>query len=243
MPTTEPLINAERFWHKLQALGASSLAPEYAQALKTQGYVLIPDVIATDWCQALQQAFEQLWERSRAEGQPSKGTRHVTGWQEHAAQVIAPLLAHPLLLAAAWQTLARPFKLGQMHGREPLSGHGAQGLHADWGHDGDPRQFHLLNSLWLLDEFTPHNGATRVVPGSQVHRKLPHKAIGPTDSHPQQTLVTGPAGSLLIFNGHLWHSGTRNHSGAPRRAMQCAIVAAEFAHLCAPVQPSWVQEA
>jgi hypothetical protein len=34
--------------------------------------------------------------------------------------------------------------------------------------------------------------------------------------------------SALIFNGDLWHSGTQNEAGAPRRMMQCQFIAREF---------------
>lgn len=41
--------------------------------------------------------------------------------------------------------------------------------------------------------------------------------------HPNEVTVTGPSGSALILNGHLWHSGTHNVSDGPRRAVQAVI--------------------
>lgn len=236
-----PVTDIPTFTSRLQAAGVAhdTLSPAQAKSLAADGYLVVPALIDATWLAQLRQAFEDLWILNREEGMRKKGTRHVLGWQDYCPELLVPLFEHPLLLAAAWQVIARPFGLGGIHGREPLSGHGAQGLHADWGYDGDPKQFHLLNSLWLLDDFTPDNGPTRVVPGTQVQRKLPQKAIGPEDRHPGQILVTAPAGSALIFNGHLWHSGTRNLSGAPRRALQCSLVAAEFRHLLAIAQPDW----
>jgi hypothetical protein len=38
-----------------------------------------------------------------------------------------------------------------------------------------------------------------------------------------------PAGSVLFFNGHLWHGGTRNESRSPRRILQCQFVARDRA--------------
>jgi ectoine hydroxylase-related dioxygenase (phytanoyl-CoA dioxygenase family) len=29
---------------------------------------------------------------------------------------------------------------------------------------------------------------------------------------------------MLLFNGHLWHSGTRNNSKSSRRVLQCQYV-------------------
>ena len=35
--------------------------------------------------------------------------------------------------------------------------------------------------------------------------------------------LTGTAGSVAVINGHIWHGGTRNESGAPRRVLHLAI--------------------
>lgn len=210
-----------------------SLTVKQSQQLDQAGYLLIPNLIQADWLKRLQIAFETLYQQNREAGSRKKGTRHVEGWRQYDPELIEPLYQHPLLQAAAQQVIGRPFALGQLHGREPLQGYGAQGLHADWGIDGDPKQSHILTSLWLLDEMKTDNGATRLVPGTQMQRSLPRKGIGPTDRYPDEILISSPAGSVLIFNGHLWHGGTRNQSGAPRRVIQCTLVAEEFTWLVA----------
>jgi ectoine hydroxylase-related dioxygenase (phytanoyl-CoA dioxygenase family) len=32
-------------------------------------------------------------------------------------------------------------------------------------------------------------------------------------------LLTAPAGTVVVFNSHLWHGGTKNRSDRPRRAL------------------------
>jgi ectoine hydroxylase-related dioxygenase (phytanoyl-CoA dioxygenase family) len=52
------------------------------------------------------------------------------------------------------------------------------------------------------------------------------ESIIPTDPyapHPREIKVTGKAGSVAVINGHIWHGGTRNESGAPRRVLHLAI--------------------
>ena len=39
-----------------------------------------------------------------------------------------------------------------------------------------------------------------------------------------QVLASGPAGSLIIFNGSTWHGYTANTSDAPRRSVQGAFI-------------------
>ena len=41
--------------------------------------------------------------------------------------------------------------------------------------------------------------------------------------HPKEIHVTGKAGSVAVINGHIWHGGTRNESGASRRVLHLAI--------------------
>ena len=126
----------------------------------------------------------------------------------------------PAVLAAAQQVLGTEFRVNSLNYRASLPGLGHQGLHADWKGavaDGD---FHILNSMWCLDDFTEHNGATRAVPGSHKWERTPADDLGdPTLDHPDQILLTAPAGSVIIFNAHLWHGGTRNNTDQRRRGM------------------------
>jgi len=93
----------------------------------------------------------------------------------------------------------------------------AQPLHADSGAIADKQGYWVCNSVWMLDDFTPENGATRFVPGSHRWGRVP-----PPDfyqPHPEERLVTGEAGMVVVMNAHLWHGGTANRTAFPRRAM------------------------
>jgi ectoine hydroxylase-related dioxygenase (phytanoyl-CoA dioxygenase family) len=77
----------------------------------------------------------------------------------------------------------------------------------------------------MLDDFTESNGATRLVPGTHRLLSPPSKSFAdPASRHSEQKIIVGAAGSVLVFNGHLWHSGTRNESNYSRRALQLAFV-------------------
>ena len=68
-----------------------------------------------------------------------------------------------------------------------------------------------VNVAWLLDDFTDENGATRVIPGS--HRALPDF------SEPIETVpVEGPAGSIMVMDGRLWHQTGENRTSSVHRA-------------------------
>jgi ectoine hydroxylase-related dioxygenase (phytanoyl-CoA dioxygenase family) len=72
----------------------------------------------------------------------------------------------------------------------------------------------------MLDDFTADNGSLRVVPGSHRRRRLPQQELAdPFVDHPDQVLVTGRAGTVVIVNAHAWHAGTANHTPRSRTAV------------------------
>lgn len=189
-------------------------------ALDRVGFVVQVSALDSAWVERLRLAF--------AAARPQRdGTQHVR-IDETTPELSAwrALDAHPAIPLAAARVLGRPYRIRDAHGRNPLKGYGQQGLHADWPHrSGDGLAF-ALTAIWMLDDFTPSNGPTRVVPGThRLRTAIPKSLAQPLAHHPEEVLVTGRAGSVLLFNGHLWHSGTRNQSGAPRRAVQMTIEA------------------
>ena len=125
----------------------------------------------------------------------------------------------PRLLACVAHVLGE-FKLSSLNFRAALPGQGSQGLHTEGGPVTTLTDFQVCNSIWLLDDFTADNGATRVVPGSHVSGRSPGDELGDTrDAHPDEVLLRAPAGTVVVFNSHLWHGGTVNRSVAPRRAL------------------------
>ena len=208
------------------------LKPAQCDALDADGFVILEDVIAPDWLAALRRAFDEIFasegDKAGAEVAQMEGVRRLADLVNKGA-VFDNVYLQPTLLSAVWQVLRRPFKLHSLNGHDPLPGSGLQGLHTDWGQPTVPGgPYHVVNSMWMLDDFTRVNGATRCVPES--HRKpggiRDHVTDGMVD-HPDQVQLIGCAGSVAIFNGSLFHSSYRNLSDAPRRTLHCAFIARE----------------
>jgi ectoine hydroxylase-related dioxygenase (phytanoyl-CoA dioxygenase family) len=186
-------------------------------ALERDGYAVVADVLDHGWVERLRRAFAH----APAE---TGGTQHVEITDETPeAESWRALEHHPVLKAAAQHLLSQPYCLGGLHGRNPLPGFGQQGLHSDCLR-GPGNECILITALWMLDDFTPENGATRVVPGShRIARPLPKDLAQPLARHRDEKIIVGHAGSLLMFDGYLWHSGRRNDSTGPRRAVQMGL--------------------
>ncbi len=172
---------------------------------------------------------DRLAELSAAEGEKAGLEVHQEAGTDRLANLVNkdPMFeicfSHPRLLAAIHHVLGN-FRLFSLNSRAAHPGQGHQGLHTDFGEPVQPGDFRVCNSIWLLDDFTPENGATRVVPGSHLSASMPHqKMADPTRAHPDEEQILGPAGTVVIFNSHMWHGGTLNRTDRPRRAMHSAF--------------------
>jgi hypothetical protein len=199
----------------------ATLSPIEKDALDRLGYLVLPDVIACDWLTRLRAEVDSALARGQRQGRYV----HV---RLRADLVFDDVYTHPRVLAAVYQILRRPFKTFGVTTRSPAPGHGLQGLHRDFPR-APSEPFHFVSTLWLLDDFTPNNGATRLIPGShRMAEALPELMQQPDSCHPEQKLILAQAGSVLVLNGHVRHGGTRNASDRPRRALVSQFRAREI---------------
>jgi ectoine hydroxylase-related dioxygenase (phytanoyl-CoA dioxygenase family) len=203
----------------------TTLSPHEREALDRDGYVVLPSVIDADWLARLRAAFESGCEKDGGSTVVKEsGTRHLNNLVNR-DPVFEGVYTHPRVLAAVYHVLRDAFRVGQIGGRDPLPGYGQQGLHADWTARSKGEPFRIVTAIWLLDDFTGENGATRVVPGTHHLLTQPPKSFAdPASRHPDQRIIVAKAGSVLVFNGHLWHSGAANKSSRSRRVVQCSFV-------------------
>jgi hypothetical protein len=73
-----------------------------------------------------------------------------------------------------------------------------------------------LQNAWMLDDFTPQNGGTRLVPESHKLRKRPPWG---GQSQEGEIVLTAPAGSVAIWLSNTWHRVGPNSTDKPRRAI------------------------
>ena len=127
--------------------------------------------------------------------------------------VFARVPLHPAVLPVVEQVLDEQCLLSSLTAIEMNPGQAAQPLHCDDGSIALPRP-HIpvvCVALWALTDFDSANGATRLVPGS--HRRERRPAKGEQEAYVEAEM---PAGSVLVYDGALWHGGGANTSDAHR---------------------------
>jgi len=186
--------------------------------LEVFGFAVLPAVVSATTVAALGEALDA------ADAAVGTDYTYDGAYARHVANLPArddaflELVDHPAVLPVVEAVLGPDLVLGSMNARIVRPGDPAQGFHADIPtvHRrlvGPPI---MLQAVWMLDPFTAENGATRLVPGS--HRAAssapPAGAVVPHVVAP-----TGPAGSVLLFDGQCWHGGGANRSDTRRRAV------------------------
>lgn len=216
----------------LYALGVREdtlTSPEMRQ-LDENGFLILPDALP----QSMVTSFlERMDELARLEGVDAGKEVHQEAGTLRLANLINKdarfdiCFTHPRVLAAVKCVLGVSFKAHSLNTRAALPGHGHQAFHMDLApsrpEDWAPvlaGNYQNCNTIWMLDDFTEENGATRVVPGSHRFGKSPADGmVDPVAPHPDEINLIAPAGTVVVFNAHLWHSGRQNRTGLPRHSM------------------------
>ncbi len=164
--------------------------------------------------------FAEEGVRAGAEFRTEENARRLANLADK-GEVFLEALQRREILDLVATVLGGEFKLSSLNVRSanPQSASG-QPFHVDMGLLPDEKGFAVCNCVWMLDDFTVENGALRVIPGSHGWARKPQEALSdPYAPHPQEKLVTGRAGTVVVMNAHLWHGGTANRTNRERRAV------------------------
>ena len=220
----------------LRTLGVreDTLSADEKRSLDENGYLPLPGILTPAEVQAFRSRLQTL---EMEEGEEAGKEVHQEAGTARLANLVNkdPIFdlcwTHPKVLAAISHVLGGDLKLSSLNTRAALPGEGLQALHTDGPQQipgiapspaDSSKRFYACNSIWLLSDFTPENGATRLVPGSHKSGLDPRKHLDdPQAPHPDEVLVLGKAGTVYVFNAQTWHGGTVNRTSEPRRAVHC----------------------
>jgi Phytanoyl-CoA dioxygenase (PhyH) len=197
-----------------QTLPAISL-----RQLMEAGFVIIPGPISSQRFPELSAAYDEVM---NAEGGPDLKVGSTTTRMYdlvNRGPAFDDVYTHPALLEACRSVIGEPFKLSSLLGRTVRPRSPAQELHVDLARNSTDAP--MIGFILMIDPFNSENGATRFVPGSQYWPDVPSERITDTRAFfPGEIAAYGEAGSVIIFNGAIWHGHSANNTHEQRRSIQ-----------------------
>jgi ectoine hydroxylase-related dioxygenase (phytanoyl-CoA dioxygenase family) len=187
--------------------------------LEEQGYLVLPGFLSEAELEGFRARVDELFreegDRSGSEFKQEPGARRLANMVDKGA-IFEEVIQRPEILECVEAVLGDDIKLSSLNVRSASpNSNAAQPLHVDGGELPDEKGNAVCNSVWMLDDFTEHNGALRIVPGSHRWMCLPE----PGARVEGEMLLTGKAGTVVVMNAHAWHGGTENRTDRERRAM------------------------
>jgi hypothetical protein len=201
--------------HRRSMLAGGDVPDALIDSFERDGFLVVHGRIDRAVVVDLQRRYDQafaLADPADAGTSRSRGDTRVHDFVNRGA-AFDRLWLDPLLVGLCVRALPRPFKLSSLLARTVRPGAEAQPLHVDLARTGDHPA--MVGFIWMIDDFRPDNRATRLVFGSHLQTEEPQS---------KPSLATGPAGSLLVYDGAVWHGYSANRSAAPRRSIQGAFV-------------------
>jgi ectoine hydroxylase-related dioxygenase (phytanoyl-CoA dioxygenase family) len=221
-------------------IGGAGLTKAQAAQLDKDGFFIVEDVLSAGAIERMRSEFERIHSvettRGGHEVHVEPGARRISNIFNK-TDAFDPCLEIPEVLGASHYLLGE-IKLHGANLRDPVQGFGNQDLHVDVPKHFDD-DWWVVNAMIMLDDMTMDNGPTRVMPGSHLWAPInvpvvnqgdwEAKPLSPEDRarvpenlsapYPGEIYVTAPAGSAIICNSSMWHSGTRKQSNAYRRML------------------------
>jgi ectoine hydroxylase-related dioxygenase (phytanoyl-CoA dioxygenase family) len=209
-------------WFSIISRG-SALSAGAVQDLREVGFVVIPGPLAFDRLARLGAAYDLAVEGATVDDVAiGSSTTRINDFVNRGPEFDWLYVYQPVLEACC-RIIDQPFRLSTMHARTVRPYAKAQDLHVDIQREASDHP--LVGFILMMDEFRSDNGATRFVPGSHKWPTMPVDFPQDTSAnYERQALACGPAGSIIIYNGSVWHGHAANRVSEPRRSIQGAYI-------------------
>ncbi|MEE2778221.1 MAG: phytanoyl-CoA dioxygenase family protein [Acidobacteriota bacterium] len=168
--------------------------------MQIQGYTVLRDVAPLEFNDRLRDTCIRLAQETQGAAQG-----RAAGLLLGRDRVYEEVVLNPKFQALAEVMCGKGFLLSQLicsvrpKGAPPLA------LHADqnWFPAPFPVHNQLLTLCWACDEYTEAGGCTKVIPRSHLERRHPNE--GECADHPGAIPVECPRGSVVAWDGSIWH--------------------------------------
>jgi ectoine hydroxylase-related dioxygenase (phytanoyl-CoA dioxygenase family) len=200
--------------------------------LDGKGYCVVENVLSPDEIAALRRRLVEQAEGERRgglafhDGGADKPNQRV--WMLlNKGKVFRDLMLHPIIDALIGHLLGPDFLVSSFTANIAHPGGEPMVLHTDQGYVGFWTPVPVVaNIAWMLDDFSDANGGTRLVPKSHLDQSATPRSSSFVPSGvtrfpklEETTGAEGKAGSVLCFDGRLWHGTGANRTDKPRHAL------------------------
>lgn len=202
----------------MQSIPKENLVDWHLLRLESQGYTVVPDAVPPSLLAGLRRRFDELIAGYKdvpsAIYYPETGAIDLNRLFE-----IDPIFEELMDLPSVFSIAQKAFDgditlLGGSIGNYNPPHAPARSV---WHHDGEP----YIRLTFLLSDLGEEGGPTAVLPGTHHRKATPPPWMNGGDRQPREVpgmvLVTGQAGTCMINNTLIWHTGTPNRSDHPRR--------------------------
>ena len=194
--------------------------------LDEQGYLIFKNVLSPMKIETILARLENLWategDLAGEENYIEAGVRRLANLANK-GEIFRSLYAHPQVLEVVEAVMGSEVRASMVNARDVPPQTGVRmsfHMDSDNGRVRDEKGYGAATAIWMLDEFTLANGATAFVPGSHLLGKSPRQVLTDLNaSHPEEIVIEGQPGDVLVFNGHCWHAGRPNQTDGHRRAV------------------------
>jgi ectoine hydroxylase-related dioxygenase (phytanoyl-CoA dioxygenase family) len=194
--------------------------------IEQQGYLVSQHILTAAQIEVLIRRLEELWivegDKAGEENYIEPGVRRLANLANK-GRIFCQLYTHPQVLEVVAAIMGSDIRVSMVNARDVPPQTGVRmpfHMDSDKGRVRDERGYSAATAIWMLDPFTVENGATAFVPGSHLLGKSPKQVLADLNtSHPDEIIIVGQPGDVLVFNGHCWHAGRPNLTNDHRRAI------------------------
>ena len=199
--TNPPEVVSDELRPVLEDLGLVDVCYKLAK----EGWAVIEDAASPEFNERLRNAIiDSVDGLDTVAASPAKAAGKNMNLRED--PVFGEAALNPKILAVAEFSVGRGFLFSQMTTSVKCQGAKGIALHCDnnWLPAPFPQHNMITTFCWACDDFNKENGATSVIPGTQILKRHPNEEE--SNDLGGSVAIECSAGSIALWDGNIWHA-------------------------------------
>ncbi len=199
--TNPPEVISDELRPVLEDLGLVDVCHKLAK----EGWAVIEDAASPEFNERLRNAIiDSVDGLDTVAASPAKAAGKNMNLRED--PVFGEAALNPKILAVAEFSVGRGFLFSQMTTSVKCQGAKGIALHCDnnWLPAPFPEHNMITTFCWACDDFNKENGATSVIPGTQILKRHPNEEE--SNDLGGSVAIECSAGSIALWDGNIWHA-------------------------------------